>query len=333
MDLGQMPAPGVGHSPAPQALTPTGMPSNKGTGNRCGHNPTQPDWGRFIIKGLPRPKQVESLQRGFVDYYTRPWILPTLATLSGREKLNGDPWQNRSEGREADVLVANAILGFTEYASLRVGTPKRDGGFINRSCRSIAAHCGLSATRTASEIAADIPAAPSNRFWRAFRRLRAAGMFTVHRLYEVVGHDAHGTAVKRGRPAIKCLDVDFLLCLGRLDGKRLAKFRTRCSETLTSQRAEYAKDIHASADATEARHKTKFKVNVGAFDTPKKKAPPKAAFNAPGITRAQESYRKKFAALVAALSAEGIAPGLIRTIITNRLGTEADYCRKQQKNS
>lgn len=332
MDLGLMPAAGGGACEAKEPLVVAETkPNFKNSGNRCGHKPAEPKWDLFILKGKFRPRQVESLQKGFVDYYSNPWLLPTLATLSERKKNNGDAWQNRSEGREADVLVGNTILSFTEYASLRIGTPKKDGDFVNRSCREIAAHCGLSAIRTAAETAAGILPSPSQRFWRSFRRLRAAGMFTVHRVYEVVGHDDDGKSIMRGRPAIKCLDQDFLLCLGRLDLSRLIKFRERCSKTLKAERDLYAREIHNTDDAKQARNRTKFKVDVGGFDTPKKKAPPKEHFKHQGLTELEKEYRNKKSVIVSELVQKRITDtDIIRRMVELRIGTEAAYCTKHQ---
>ncbi|OSM50305.1 plasmid replication protein repA, partial [Aeromonas salmonicida subsp. salmonicida] len=90
------------------------------------------------------PHFIQTLIDKVRDYYAKPSLLPTLANLSGKiNKLSGKPRQNRSEAREAESLVMQAILSRTDFASLRVGTPLPDGRFIHRTMVEIATIAGM----------------------------------------------------------------------------------------------------------------------------------------------------------------------------------------------
>jgi len=221
--------------------------ANLGTGNRCGHNPnrpefhlfSEPDWSTSI------PHVMRKLIEAVKGYYYAPLsTLPSLANLNGRRNKSGDPRKNRSEARAAEVLVMRAVLYFTEFASLRVGTPKADGRFIPRSCAELAAIAGLLKDK-------DDPAEPdepSPRFWRAFRRLRLAGAFDVYLQY-----DEKEDGSKRGRPAIKRVNLNFLIALGAVSFEQLKKFRTHCSNRLKSTRKAHRDEFPAESDAVKAR--------------------------------------------------------------------------------
>lgn len=220
---------------------------NLGTGNRCGHDPlkpefhlfNEPDWSASI------PQVMRKLIEAVKGYYYSPLhILPSLGNLNGRRNKSGDPRKNRSEARAAEVLVMRAILYFTDYASLRVGTPKADGQFIPRSCVELARVAGLLKDKKTQ----DEPDEPSERFWRAFRRLRKAGAFDVHLQY-VEKPDGS----KRARPAIKRLNENFLVALGAVSFEALKKFRTHCSNELKKLRRGYKEKFPRESDAEKAR--------------------------------------------------------------------------------
>lgn len=222
---------------------------NLGTGNRCGHDPSKPEFHWFIEPSWAPvvPQILRKLLEAVKGYYFTPLdMLPNLANLNGKRNKCGTPRKNRSEARAVEVLVMRAILYFTEYASLRVGTPKDDGQFIPRSCTEIARMAGLlREKRDPAE-----PDEPSPRFWRAFRRLRMAGAFDVHLQYV---EKADGT--KRARPAIKKVNENFLIALGAVSYEALARFRTHCSNTLKKARREYREKFPTASDAAKARTK------------------------------------------------------------------------------
>jgi len=216
-----------------------------GTGNRCGHNPAKGEFERYCqpLKKGRLPATLQALVDGAKAYYTSPGLLPTLANLNGKANADGNPRCNRSEARAAESLVLSAIIQFTEFASLRVGTPLADGGFKHRSCAEIARVAGLLAPGSTPEAPE-----PSQRFWRAFRRLKLAGAFTVHLQHEV---KADGT--KRARPAVKLLNPDFLLALGRVGYQKFKEFRDWCSNRIKKARRKHREQHPKAYDAAQAR--------------------------------------------------------------------------------
>lgn len=234
-----------------------------GSGNRCGHDPQKPAWHLYNAKHTEKmiPHVIRKLQEKALSYYDSPKLLPTLANLNGKTNQDGQPRLNRSEAREADALVLCAILSMTEYATLRVGTPLNNGDFIPRSCSEIAKVSGL--IREDGD--------PSQRFWRAFRRLKLAGAFNVHRQYQEMPDGS-----KRARPAIKNLNFHFLVALGAVGYERLKKFRTWCSNKLKKARATHREEFPTQNDAKHARSRLRMSqltegVNTHAFKTKRTK--------------------------------------------------------------
>lgn len=218
-----------------------------GTGNRCGHDPAKGEFERYQAPETKRdlPRIMQKLLDGIHDYYSTPEVLPTLSNLNGKANSDGNPRCNRSEARAAECLVLKAIVTHTEFATLRVGTPTRDGGFIPRSCGELAKVAGLLAPGSDPT-----KPEPSQRFWRAFRRLKLAGAFTVHRQYETLPDGS-----KRARPAIKAVSFHFLVALGKVGYENLKKFRTWCANRLKKARAKHREQFPEQHDAQQARHK------------------------------------------------------------------------------
>ncbi|MCA3991980.1 hypothetical protein ACPV5O_22055 [Vibrio maritimus] len=234
------------------------------SGNRCGHDPQNPAWHLYSAKQTKNmiPHVIRKLHEKAVCYYESPKLLPTLATLNGKTNQDGQPRLNRSEAREADVLVLCAILNMTEYATLRVGTPLANGDFVPRSCAEIAKVAGL--IREDGD--------PSQRFWRAFRRLKLAGAFSVHRQYQEMPDGS-----KRARPAIKNLNFHFLVSLGAVGYEQLKKFRTWCSNKLKKVRIKYREEFPTQNDAKHARNRLRMGqlaegVNTHTFKTKRTKS-------------------------------------------------------------
>ncbi len=207
-----------------------------GTGNRCGHRPAAPAWHQFNEPETrkPLPHFIQTLIDKVRDYYAKPSLLPTLANLSGKiNKLSGKPRQNRSEAREAESLVMQAILSRTDFASLRVGTPLPDGRFIHRTMVEIASIAGMIDNATGL---------PTQRFWRAIRRLKTGGAIDVHLQFET-----REDGTMRARPGIKTVNMHFLVALGRISYEKLKAFRTRCSKALkrdTDAHKQQFPDLH-----------------------------------------------------------------------------------------
>ncbi|WP_438403849.1 plasmid replication protein repA, partial [Aeromonas veronii] len=173
------------------------------------------------------PHFIQTLIDKVRDYYAKPSLLPTLANLSGKiNKLSGKPRQNRSEAREAESLVMQAILSRTDFASLRVGTPLPDGRFIHRTMVEIATIAGMVEDAIDKETK-QLVKRPTQRFWRAIRRLKVAGAIDIHQQYETKEDGAI-----RARPGIKTVNQHFLVALGRISYEKLKAFRTHCSKAL-----------------------------------------------------------------------------------------------------
>lgn len=236
--------------------------------NVWGHNPLKPRWHLFkqAKKKANLPPEITKLIEGMKQYYDAPNTLPTLSNLNEKVNNDGKPRSNRSDGREAECLVMQAVLSFTEFSTLKVGTPKADGSFAHRSFREIAQVAGLLSDRSTAD---DL--IPSRRFWRAVRRLKLAGAFTIHRQYE---KKPDGT--KRARPAIKALNHHFLVSIGKLTYKELKKFRTWCTNKITRKENDYKLENPGLSDAKEASNHLRLKQAMSGINThqvKKRKAP------------------------------------------------------------
>jgi hypothetical protein len=230
-----------------------------GTGNRCGHNPLKPKWNLFQIPKTKKrePSTQKKLMKGAHDYFYSPSRLMTLMNLNGRQNEDGSPRQNRSDGREPEALILLSILSYTDYASLRVGTPLPNGDFISRSCGEIAQRAGM------LDASCD-PAYPypNKRFWRAWRRLKLAGAFKVHEQFEEVA-----PGVKRARVAIKNLNLDFLVSLGRVGYAEMKRFRDWCSGKITKARAIYEQQNPEASDAKAASRRVQLAAEKAGIKT------------------------------------------------------------------
>ena len=94
------------------------IPRTNPGGNFCGH---QPDAPRLELvrptTAKTRPGILRELQGRVRQYYSAPRYIPSLNAANGSKR------QQRSERREACLLLLNAILEFTDLASLRCGVP------------------------------------------------------------------------------------------------------------------------------------------------------------------------------------------------------------------
>ncbi len=215
-----------------------------GSGNRCGHKPTSPAWHLFQAPETkkPLPYFIQDLIERVRHYYAQPTLLPTLANLSGKlNKHSGKPRQNRSEAREAECLVLEAILSRTDFASLRVGTPLPNGQFIHRTMVEIATIAGM---------IDPITGLPTQRFSRAIRRLKIGGAIDVHQQYETQNDGSI-----RARPGIKTVNMHFIVALGRISYEKLKAFRTRCSKALKNEADEHKKNFPGEHDPEIANRK------------------------------------------------------------------------------
>ena len=117
-------------------------------GNRCGHNPKQPQLhpANPIRKGkggLPRILSLAAERAKAWYYYPRKCKL-----------LQAKPHRKtRSERREACQVVIETILSHLDLASLCLGTPTLENGFIDIDMRTIVRDSGMSQRRCERAIA------------------------------------------------------------------------------------------------------------------------------------------------------------------------------------
>ena len=129
-------------------------------GNFCGHDPQNP---RLTLEKPAKtgkggiPFVLTRLMARLKSYYDNPrQIIPSLNLANGSER------QQRSERREACLLLLMALLKYTDLASLRVGIPTQDG-FLSLTVDYIGKQTGMAPKRVE----------------RALADLKAAGLVTI----------------------------------------------------------------------------------------------------------------------------------------------------------
>ena len=129
-------------------------------GNSCGHDPQRP---RLTLTKPPKtgkggiPFVLSQLITLLKSYYDNPrQLIPTL------DLANGSNRQQRSERREACILMLSALLKYTDLASLRVGIPTPDG-FLSITVDYLTKQTGMTLRRAE----------------RALDDLKAAGLVTI----------------------------------------------------------------------------------------------------------------------------------------------------------
>ena len=282
---------------------------NLKTGNRCGHNPQKlAKWMLNIPKNQKSVMYtVKDILKGIERYYETPLILPTLSNQTGKLNKDGKPRQNRSEARETEYLILTAVILCTDFASLRVGTPQENGGFISRSWAHIAKLSGL-----AEWNAFDEKWIPTSRFWDGVDRLVMAGAWESHKQYK---QKEDGT--RRARPSIKNINPDFLISLESISYEKLEKLRDYSSKRITEKTAKYkhkyAKKIQLENDSQEARARLEAKTGISK-PTPRKRAKPPQEDN----TRTIEAYNRAKLELQSAFVKKGETLSDIKKLIADQ---------------
>lgn len=119
--------------------------------------------GEPSAKAGGRPRILLEMQQRLDAYLDDPSEhLPTLNAANGSDR------QQRLERRIACVQLLRAMLKYLDLASLRVGIPQRDGGFLNLTVPFLAKHACL----------------PVRRAERAMRDLLRAGLVTAQQRAE-----------------------------------------------------------------------------------------------------------------------------------------------------
>lgn len=187
------------------------------TGNRCDHDPKNP---RLELDHIPaRRGNLPAVLQKCIDnlraYYFDRSILRPLAELDvSDKKVTAGKRSNRSEAREAEVLVISSILHCMDLTSLLVGVPNERLGFVHRSTYDLAKMAGLLDPVTDE---------PHRRFTRCLSRIRRSGMMETTR---TTFKSKAGTV--RAGVAIKKVSEDFIVMLmggTEKDKRALAKTR------------------------------------------------------------------------------------------------------------
>lgn len=209
------------------------------TGNRCDHDPKNP---RLELDSIPnRRGKLPAVLQQCIDnlqaYYFDRSILRPLAELDASDKkVTAGKRSNRSEAREAEVLVISAILQSLDLTSMLVGVPM-NGKFIYRSTYELAKMAGLLDPVTDE---------PHRRFTRCLSRIRRSGMMDTTR---TTFKTKAGTV--RAGVAIKKVSDDFIVMLMGGDPKAAARLdKARASH----YKATKARRARGSAP-TKAEHR------------------------------------------------------------------------------
>ena len=117
------------------------------SGNRCGHDPAQPRLtpARPISKGKGGLPRILSLAAERAKaWYRHPQQCHV---------LNKGKRQIRSERREAHQIIIETMLSFLDLASMCLGTPTLDNGFVDVDMKTIVSASGISQRRCERAIA------------------------------------------------------------------------------------------------------------------------------------------------------------------------------------
>lgn len=174
----QPPSPAAQASYAARAYVPR---VNVG-GNFCEHSPVYPALEIPKLLADKFPPILKKLCERISRYYYDP-----MDWLPSVNAANGSKRQQRSERREAVVLLLTAILRRTELTSMRCGTPTRQG-FRPLSMKELAALAGISVQRAS----------------RALRDLRRGGIVSCYqkRYLNDEGHYRAYYAIRKVERAI-----------------------------------------------------------------------------------------------------------------------------------
>jgi hypothetical protein len=162
--------------------------TQKRSGNKCGHNPKAPRRFQPPQHHAPHPKLLEvSIILVFV-YTSNPDLFP------GLNAANGSTRQQRSERREACVLMLCCILHYTDIATLLVGIPQHNGSMKGLTMDYLAELTGLSLRRAE----------------RAMHDLKQAGFIKVFSICEKITD-----TVYKGVAAIRSVNKALFTVLGK----------------------------------------------------------------------------------------------------------------------
>ncbi|MGL4507397.1 MAG: hypothetical protein ACRCUF_16880 [Aeromonas sobria] len=254
------------------------------TGNRCDHDPKNPrlelDHGPTRKGKLPLVLQkcIDNLHA----YYFDRSILRPLAELDvSDKKVTAGKRSNRSEAREAEVLVISAIIECLDLTSMLVGTPNPRLGFVHRSTYELAKMAGLLDPETDE---------PHRRFTRCLSRLRRSGFMDTTR---TTFKTKEGTV--RAGVGIKKVSDDFIVMLMGGEAKHRASLeRVRASHyKKTKDRRKFATKPTGEQERDQLAEKLIAKSRALAEHAAAKKAAKASGTKAPALDQFDPESRQK----------------------------------------
>lgn len=178
------------------------------SGNRCGHAPLSPRFFAPPTEHKTRPKILVRLMTAIESYYQSPGkVIPAL------NFCNGSSRRQRSERREACLVLLAAIIHYTDLVTLKVGVPLMAGGFVNLTTQKLS----------------EVTAMGLRRTQRALLDLSRAGLLSIQRVSKQI--DGFGY---RGLAAIKMINPAVFHLFGL--GRWLAHERRRAAERTKPQK-------------------------------------------------------------------------------------------------
>lgn len=237
-----------------------------GSGNRCGHDPLNPDFETIDFKAAEKSHPITQIQLMYAvqKYYKNPMLLPSLFHVNGTKNKDGRYRANRTCARDAHVQILMAIVSLTDFVTLKVGTPCNNGDFIDRDFGYIAKQVGMLDKSSTQE-----KPVPNRRFYRAISDFKKSGILRVDQQYRVEDGEfelkPNGTLKPKIRASysIKSINQDFLLALGAVTAKKLRAFRDQCSASYAAKREAFKKKNKHHTQSVEARKRLKFKASIG----------------------------------------------------------------------
>ena len=181
------------------------------TGNRCGHDPRHPQLSppTPIRTGPGAPPRILSLAAEKAkEWFFSPGLCPQLQSRPHR--------QTRSERREACQVVLEFLLSRLDLATLCLGAPTLNHGFIDLDMKTIVAGTGLK----------------QRRCERAIGQFKAAGFLETRQ-----PRFKTATGKYLGLRAIRVITARFFEWLGL--GAMLARERTRASKALRARISQF----------------------------------------------------------------------------------------------
>jgi len=200
-------------------------------GNRCGHNPLSPRFYEPPEDHNPRPGILEIAKDKLEEFYNKPReLLISLGDARNSKR------QQRTEGREGIVAVAQVIMEFLNFQTMSMTVPVEDGALLPLTVQFIATVLNFSIKRVT----------------RAFKLLKDAGYITVVQRYKKTEDGEY-----QGLAAIKTVKFKFFHELGiavdkvkarhkKAKAKRKRKLeaiKARKEEELRQQDAQRAKEL------------------------------------------------------------------------------------------